>query len=182
MHTSGSSFDSGANAAFEEAEARLEMRGRLGKAAWRLMMPPVSIKRKVTILIFDQFNGETFPSILRASVDNRTSVIAIEARDLSPDNAEQRVMALVRLGQQSVIRTHGSLWAGERGQACVVFHPGENPTRVQIGHHGKLRILEGGPTSDFAAGVRCAAERLLHYAEANDNVPTAATRQRMPGF
>jgi hypothetical protein len=170
---------------FEDAEdaeaiARLDLRGELAKAAWRLLMPPVAAKRKVTILAVDQFNAATFATVLQSASDNDTSVIAIEARDFSPETAQGRVMAMARIGKQAVCKFKGSLWAGERGQACIVFHEEGQHARMRLSHSGDLRILEGSPAGDFKAGVQMAATRLLAHAKSGEEVPGCSTNYRLP--
>lgn len=166
----------------QQAFVRLEERQSMGTAAWRLLMPPVSVKRKVTVLVMDEFVGSSFPTVIQASTDNNTSVIAIKARDFCPDTAEGRVIALVRLSKQSIIKTKGSLWSNERGQACVVFDVAGNPCHMRISHQGKLRLFDGPPKGDLEGGIRTAAARLLKHMAANDDTPGCRLNYRLPAI
>lgn len=166
----------------QEAFARFEQRSAMGTAAWRLLLPPVSVKRKVTVLVFDQFVGSTLPTLIQAATDNNTSVIAIEARDFSAETAEGRVMALIRMSKQSIIKFKGSLWARERSQACIVFGATGDEVHMRISHQGKLRLYEGLPQGYAAEGIQNAASRLLQFMAANDDAPTCQLHYRFPAL
>lgn len=166
----------------DEAVARFQQRTAMGTAAWRLLVPPVSVKRRVTVLVIDQFVGSTLPTLIQASADNNTSVIAIEARNFSEDNAESRIIALIRASKQSVIKFQGSLWSRERGQACIKFGtPGEE-VHMRISHQGKLRMFECLPQGDVSLGMQNAASRLLQLMAANDDTPTCQLHYRFPAI
>lgn len=166
----------------QEDLARLDKRGAIGAAAWQMLMPPVSVKRKVTVLVMEQFMPSSLPTLVQASADNDTSVIAIEAGDFSIDTAEGRVIALVRTSKQSIIKFKGSLWSGERGQAYVVFDPTGDPAHMRISHQGKLRLYEGLPQGHVEAGMQHAAARLLRLIAANDDTPGCQLGYRMPAL
>lgn len=96
----------------------------------------------MTILILDEFVDTSLATLMQAADDNRTSVMAIEARDFSPETVTGRLMALARVGAHSVIKFQGGRWAGARGQACIVFHDEKDRARMRISHHSHHKSLK----------------------------------------